>query len=86
MLALAPSYHGNTLLALSASSREQYQTYYRNWLVQVVRAPAAPDRESEVAHGRLGVGGEGPSLREERLQALRHRLRGLNERIDLIEG
>jgi adenosylmethionine-8-amino-7-oxononanoate aminotransferase len=40
VLALAPSYHGNTLLALSASSREQYQTYYRNWLVQVVRAPA----------------------------------------------
>src|SRR5688572_691501 len=40
VLALTPSYHGNTLLALSASSREQYQTYYRNWLVQVVRAPA----------------------------------------------
>jgi adenosylmethionine-8-amino-7-oxononanoate aminotransferase len=40
VLALAPSYHGNTLLALSASSREQYKTYYREWLVQVVRAPA----------------------------------------------
>jgi adenosylmethionine-8-amino-7-oxononanoate aminotransferase len=40
VLALAPSYHGNTLLALSASSREQYQTYYREWLVQIVRAPA----------------------------------------------
>jgi adenosylmethionine-8-amino-7-oxononanoate aminotransferase len=41
VLALAPSYHGNTLLALSASSREQYQACYREWLVQVVRAPAS---------------------------------------------
>lgn len=40
LLALAPSYHGNTLLALSASSREQYRTHYGEWLVQVVRAPA----------------------------------------------
>lgn len=40
VIALAPSYHGNTLLALSASSREQYQTYYRPWLVDICRAPA----------------------------------------------
>jgi hypothetical protein len=40
VMALAPSYHGNTLLALSASSREQYQTPYLEWLVKVVRAPA----------------------------------------------
>jgi adenosylmethionine-8-amino-7-oxononanoate aminotransferase len=40
VLAFTPSYHGNTLLALSASSREQYRTYYREWLVQIVRAPA----------------------------------------------
>jgi adenosylmethionine-8-amino-7-oxononanoate aminotransferase len=40
VLALSPSYHGNTLLALSASSRAQYQTPYREWLVDVVRAPA----------------------------------------------
>jgi adenosylmethionine-8-amino-7-oxononanoate aminotransferase len=40
ILAFAPSYHGNTLLALSASSRESYQAYYREWLVQIVRAPA----------------------------------------------
>jgi adenosylmethionine-8-amino-7-oxononanoate aminotransferase len=40
LLALAPSYHGNTLLALSASSREQYQTHFREWLIAVVRAPA----------------------------------------------
>src|SRR5919112_2126499 len=40
VLALTPSYHGNTLLALSASSRAQYQTPYREWLVEVTRAPA----------------------------------------------
>jgi adenosylmethionine-8-amino-7-oxononanoate aminotransferase len=40
ILAFAPSYHGNTLLALSASSREQYKTWYRQWLVGVVRVPA----------------------------------------------
>ena len=40
VIAFAPSYHGNTLLALSASSREPYRTYYREWLVDVVRVPA----------------------------------------------
>ncbi|HZB27684.1 MAG TPA: aspartate aminotransferase family protein [Gemmatimonadales bacterium] len=39
VLAFAPSYHGNTLLALSASSREPYRTYLREWLVDVVRVP-----------------------------------------------
>jgi adenosylmethionine-8-amino-7-oxononanoate aminotransferase len=41
IVALAPSYHGNTLLALSASSRESYRSAFREWLVEVVRAPAA---------------------------------------------
>ena len=40
VIAFAPSYHGNTLLALSASSREPYRTIYREWLIQVIRAPA----------------------------------------------
>jgi adenosylmethionine-8-amino-7-oxononanoate aminotransferase len=40
VVAFAPSYHGNTLLALSASSREQYKTSYREWLTSVVRVPA----------------------------------------------
>jgi adenosylmethionine-8-amino-7-oxononanoate aminotransferase len=40
VLAFTPSYHGNTLLALSASSREPYRTYYREWLVEIIRAPA----------------------------------------------
>ena len=40
IVALAPAYHGNTLLALSASAREHYKTYYREWLVDVIRVPA----------------------------------------------
>ena len=41
IVALAPAYHGNTLLALSASPREHYRAYYHDWLVDVVhiRAP-----------------------------------------------
>lgn len=41
IVALAPAYHGNTLLALSASAREHYRAYYSHWLVDVVhiRAP-----------------------------------------------
>jgi hypothetical protein len=40
IVALTPSYHGNTLLALSASAREHYKALYKGWLVDVVRAPA----------------------------------------------
>jgi len=40
ILALTPAYHGNTLLALSASAREHYKTYYREWLVRVPHVPA----------------------------------------------
>jgi adenosylmethionine-8-amino-7-oxononanoate aminotransferase len=40
IVAFSPAYHGNTLLALSASAREHYQTYFRDWLVDVVRVPA----------------------------------------------
>ena len=40
ILALSPGYHGNTLLALSASARERYRTFYREWLVDVGRVPA----------------------------------------------
>jgi adenosylmethionine-8-amino-7-oxononanoate aminotransferase len=40
VIALTPGYHGNTLLALSASAREHYQTYFHEWLVDVVRVPA----------------------------------------------
>jgi adenosylmethionine-8-amino-7-oxononanoate aminotransferase len=40
VVALAPSYHGNTLLALSASARPHYTALFGEWLVEVVRAPA----------------------------------------------
>ncbi|MGH7535075.1 MAG: aspartate aminotransferase family protein, partial [Gemmatimonadales bacterium] len=40
IVALTPAYHGNTLLALSASAREHQQTYFHQWLVDVVRVPA----------------------------------------------
>ncbi|MDQ3696918.1 MAG: aspartate aminotransferase family protein [Gemmatimonadota bacterium] len=40
IIALAPAYHGNTILALSASAREHYTAFYHDWLVNVVRVPA----------------------------------------------
>ena len=40
IVALSPAYHGNTLLALAASARAHYTTYFREWLVDVVRVPA----------------------------------------------
>jgi adenosylmethionine-8-amino-7-oxononanoate aminotransferase len=40
IIALNPCYHGNTLLALSASAREQYRVPFREWLVDVERIPA----------------------------------------------
>ena len=40
IIALNPSYHGNTLLALSASAREQYKLPFREWLVDVEHIPA----------------------------------------------
>lgn len=62
IVALTPAYHGNTLLALSASAREHYKTYWREWLVDVHRIPApygyrcgcggAPDADCPVCDGR----------------------------------
>lgn len=40
IVALTPSYHGNTLLALSASARPGYRELFRDWLVEVHTAPA----------------------------------------------
>ena len=40
VLSLTPGYHGNTLLALSASAREHYRALYREWLVEVPGVPA----------------------------------------------
>ena len=40
VLAFSPGYHGNTLLALSASARAHYTTAFRDWLVDIARVPA----------------------------------------------
>lgn len=40
IIALNPSYHGNTLLALSASARETYRAHWPEWLTDVRRIPA----------------------------------------------
>lgn len=40
IIARTPGYHGNTLLALSASAREHYKKVYGDWLVDVELIPA----------------------------------------------
>jgi hypothetical protein len=40
IISLAPGYHGNTLLALSASARPHYATFFHEWIVDVHRVPA----------------------------------------------
>jgi adenosylmethionine-8-amino-7-oxononanoate aminotransferase len=40
IIARTPGYHGNTLLALSASAREHYRKLYGSWLVKVPMIPA----------------------------------------------
>jgi len=40
IIARTPGYHGNTLLALSASAREHYKALYGDWLVPVPMIPA----------------------------------------------
>ncbi|MBI3288972.1 MAG: aminotransferase class III-fold pyridoxal phosphate-dependent enzyme [Elusimicrobia bacterium] len=40
IIARAPGYHGNTLLALSASAREHYKKMFGPWLIPVTMIPA----------------------------------------------
>ena len=40
IIARTPGYHGNTLLAVSASAREQYKKMFGPWLVPVTMIPA----------------------------------------------
>lgn len=40
VVAFAPAYHGNTLLALSLGAREHYKQYFQPWLLEVPRVPA----------------------------------------------
>jgi adenosylmethionine-8-amino-7-oxononanoate aminotransferase len=48
MIARAPSYHGNTLYALSASARPHYKTYYGPLLHDVIAIPAPYEYRSQV--------------------------------------
>lgn len=41
IIALNPGYHGNTLLALSASARGHYRKMFAPWLVKTVQIPAS---------------------------------------------
>ena len=41
IVALAPSYHGSTLLALSASARPKDKAVFRDWLVDIRTVPAS---------------------------------------------
>lgn len=40
LVALAPGYHGNTMLSLSAGARDHYKKYFHPWLIDVPRVPA----------------------------------------------
>jgi len=40
VIALKPAYHGNTMLALSASARETYRAFWPEWLTDVQRIAA----------------------------------------------
>ena len=40
IIALSPSYHGNTMLALSAGAREAYRHYWPEWLTDIRRISA----------------------------------------------
>jgi hypothetical protein len=40
VIALNPSYHGNTMLALSAGARQAYRKVWQEWLTEVIRIPA----------------------------------------------
>ncbi|HZI30679.1 MAG TPA: aspartate aminotransferase family protein [Gemmatimonadaceae bacterium] len=40
VIALSPSYHGNTLLALSTGARESYRKNWEEWLTDIRRIPA----------------------------------------------
>lgn len=40
VIALNPSYHGNTLLALSAGARQAYRAVWPEWLTDMTRIPA----------------------------------------------
>ena len=56
LIARVPSYHGNTLYALSAGGRKHYKKYYGPLLSEVVTAPAPTEYRSAVTdYTKLGA-------------------------------
>jgi adenosylmethionine-8-amino-7-oxononanoate aminotransferase len=59
VIARNPGYHGNTLLALSASARQHYRDLYQPWLVEVHMIPAPyPYRAGELGERSKAMTGE----------------------------
>jgi adenosylmethionine-8-amino-7-oxononanoate aminotransferase len=59
VIACNPGYHGNTLLALSASARQHYRDLYQPWLVEVHMIPAPyPYRAGELGERSKAMTGE----------------------------
>jgi len=72
VIALNPSYHGNTLLALAASARGQASSraLYGDWLVDVVRVPAPDPYRCENCQSGAPCATCSGSILEETLQRL----------------
>jgi adenosylmethionine-8-amino-7-oxononanoate aminotransferase len=65
VIATSPSYHGGTLLALSASGRRQYKTFFQGWLIDFPKIPAPyPYRQEAGSAPLTGVALEKRILRE----------------------
>jgi adenosylmethionine-8-amino-7-oxononanoate aminotransferase len=59
VIARTPGYHGNTLLALSASARAHYRDVYQPWLVEMHMIPAPyPYRAGELGERSKAMTGE----------------------------
>lgn len=59
IIARTPGYHGNTLLALSASAREHYRRVYAPWLLDVVMIDAPyPYRAGELGEASPAMTGD----------------------------
>jgi adenosylmethionine-8-amino-7-oxononanoate aminotransferase len=68
IVARTPGYHGNTLLALSASARESYRKFYAPWLVDVTMIGAPyPYRSGPLGDASPAMTGEALAEAIERL-------------------
>ncbi len=53
IIALTPSYHGSTILALSASGRRQYKSHFSGWMIDFPKIPAPYPYRQEPNHPAL---------------------------------